>query len=92
MVGGTARQWRGLCSPRRPSSGGGVEQGRGGSTRKALGGRPFYRRSSPRQEPHDEGLGAYGLSTASQAEHAAAQPPRWLGAWKPRGLRPRVAC
>jgi hypothetical protein len=28
-------------------------------------------RSSPRHGPHGEGLGAYGLGTASQAEHAA---------------------
>jgi hypothetical protein len=54
------------------SNGAGGEQGGGGSTRKALGGRPFYRRSTPRQGPHDEGLAAYGLSTTSQAQHAAA--------------------
>jgi hypothetical protein len=47
------------------SNGAGGEQGGGGSTRKALGCRPFYRRSSPRQGPHGEGLGAYGLSTVS---------------------------
>jgi hypothetical protein len=80
VVCGTARRRRGLCSPRRSSNGAGGEQGGSGSARKALGGRPFYRRSSPCQGPHGERLGAYGLSTASHAEHAAAQPPRWLGA------------
>jgi hypothetical protein len=92
VVRGTARRRRALCSPRRPSSGAGGEQGGSGLTRKARGGRPFYRRSSPRLEPHGKGPGAYGLSTASQAEHAAVHPPRWLGARKPRGLRLRVAC
>jgi hypothetical protein len=42
------------------SNGAGGVQGGGSSTRKAQGGRPLYRRRSPRQGPHDEGLGACG--------------------------------
>jgi hypothetical protein len=71
------------------SNGAGGVQGGGGSTRTAQGGRPFYRRRSPRQGPHGEGLGAHGLSTASQAQHAAARPPRRLGT---RNLGARASC